>query len=47
VDVAAEEQPVTWLLAPLAVGATIVMCANLDRATIHDRATAEGATHVL
>jgi uncharacterized protein (TIGR03089 family) len=47
VDVAAEEQPVTWLLAPLSVGATVVLCANLDRATIHERAAAEGATHVL
>ena len=32
VDAAEHEQPVKWLLAPLAVGASVVICANLDRA---------------
>jgi uncharacterized protein (TIGR03089 family) len=47
VDVAGHEQPVTWLLAPLSAGASVVLCANLDRSTIDARAAAEGATHVL
>jgi hypothetical protein len=47
VDVSAREQPVMWLLAPLTAGASVVLCANLDRDRIRERAAAEGATHVL
>lgn len=47
VDVARQEQPVTWLLAPLSAGASIVLCANLDPATVDARVAAEGATHLL
>jgi uncharacterized protein (TIGR03089 family) len=47
VDATATEQPVRWLLAPLTVGASIILCANLDPATVADRAAAEGATHTL
>lgn len=47
VDVSAHEQPVTWLLAPLSVGASVVLCANLDRARLDDRIAAEGITRVL
>jgi hypothetical protein len=47
VDVSAREQPVMWLLAPLSAGASVVLCANLDRDRLNERAAAEGATHVL
>jgi uncharacterized protein (TIGR03089 family) len=47
VDVAKHEQPVMWLLAPLAAGASIVLCANLDPGSLDARAAAEGATRVL
>jgi hypothetical protein len=47
VDVAAHEQPVQWLFAPLSVGASILLCANLDSARLAERAAAEGVTHVL
>ncbi len=47
VDTSAHEQPVTWLLAPLVAGASIVLCANLDCANRAARVAAEGATHVL
>jgi hypothetical protein len=47
VDVAQHQEPVKWLLAPLAVGATVVLCANSDPATLHMRRTSEGITHEL
>lgn len=47
VDVAAEEQPVKWLLAPLSVGASVLLYANGDAESFAARAAAEGATHVL
>jgi uncharacterized protein (TIGR03089 family) len=47
VDATHTAEPVMWLLAPLAAGASIVICANLDRARLEERATAEGATRVL
>jgi uncharacterized protein (TIGR03089 family) len=48
VDAAAGHlQPVTWLLAPLAAGASILLCANLDRDGLDRRVAAEGVTHVL
>jgi uncharacterized protein (TIGR03089 family) len=43
VNAGTAEQPVAWLLAPLMVGASVVLCANLDP----DRAASEGVTHVL
>ena len=46
VDAAADPQPVSWLLAPLTAGASVVVCANLDRATVPDIIAAEGITHV-
>ncbi|WP_433389362.1 TIGR03089 family protein [Micromonospora sp. KLBMP9576] len=47
VDVAEHEQPVYWLLAPLAVGASVVLCANLDPARLDARIAAEQITRVL
>jgi uncharacterized protein (TIGR03089 family) len=47
VDVAQHQEPLKWLLAPLAVGATVVLCANSDPATLHMRRTSEGITHEL
>jgi hypothetical protein len=47
IDVASHEHPVQWLLAPLAAGASVVLCANLDPARARVVAEAEGATRVL
>jgi uncharacterized protein (TIGR03089 family) len=47
IDVAEHEHPLKWLLAPLAVGASVVLCANLDPATVDARAAAEHVTRVL
>jgi len=47
VDADAHVEPVTWLLAPLAAGASIVLCANFDRDGLERRAVEEGVTHVL
>ncbi|BCJ68213.1 TIGR03089 family protein [Polymorphospora rubra] len=47
VDVARHEEPAKWLLAPLSAGASIVLCANLDRADLDARVAAEGITRVL
>ena len=47
VDAAEHEHPVKWLLAPLAVGASVVLCANLDPAAVPSRIAAEGVTRVL
>ncbi len=47
VDAGQHEQPVTWLLAPLVAGATIVLCANLDHDTLDARICAEQVTRVL
>jgi uncharacterized protein (TIGR03089 family) len=47
VDASAHEQPVAWLLAPLSVGASVVLCANLDRARLDDRIAAEAITQML
>lgn len=41
------EHPVKWLLAPLAVGATVVLCANLNPAGVAARAAAEDVTRIL
>ncbi|MFJ8686416.1 TIGR03089 family protein [Micromonospora wenchangensis] len=47
VDAAEHEQPVKWLLAPLAAGASVVICANLDPATLPTRTATERTTHTL
>jgi uncharacterized protein (TIGR03089 family) len=47
IDASRHEQPVQWLLAPLAVGASIVLCANLDAAARETRIAAEGVTRFL
>lgn len=47
VDAAEVEHPVKWLLAPLAVGASVVLCANLDRTNLPARLEAEGITRTL
>ncbi|RKN31725.1 TIGR03089 family protein [Micromonospora musae] len=47
VDAAEHEQPLKWLLAPLSVGASVVVCANLDRSRLDDRIAAEQVTRVL
>ncbi|GII23533.1 TIGR03089 family protein [Planosporangium mesophilum] len=47
VDAAAAPDPLTWLLAPLVAGASVVLCANLDPTTLDRRRDAERITHVL
>jgi uncharacterized protein (TIGR03089 family) len=47
VDAAEHEHPVKWLLAPLSAGASVVLCANLDRSEVAARIAAEGATRTL
>ena len=47
VDAAEHEHPVKWLLAPLAVGASVVLCANLDPGAVAGRIAAEEITRVL
>src|SRR4051812_12729176 len=44
IDADAHEQPLTWLLAPLSVGASIVLCANLDRSRLDARIATEHVT---
>lgn len=41
IDVARHPDPVDWLLAPLCVGASVVLCGNLDPARLADRVAAE------
>jgi uncharacterized protein (TIGR03089 family) len=47
IDASQHEQPVQWLLAPLAAGASIVLCANPDRDRLAARAESERVTRVL
>ncbi len=47
VDAAEHEHPLKWLLAPLAAGASVVLCANLDPAAVASRTAAEGVTRGL
>ncbi|GIE83040.1 hypothetical protein Aph02nite_89900 [Actinoplanes philippinensis] len=47
IDTAACEEPLTWLMAPLTAGASIVLCANLDRSRLDSRLAAEGVTRSL
>jgi uncharacterized protein (TIGR03089 family) len=44
VDAATHPDPLDWLLAPLAGGATVVLCGRLDRARLADRVAAEKVT---
>jgi len=46
VDAAEHEHAVFWLLAPFAAGATVVLCANLDRARLAERVAAERVTRM-
>jgi uncharacterized protein (TIGR03089 family) len=46
VDAAAHEHAVFWLLAPFAAGASVVLCANLDRGRHSERIAAERVTRV-
>ncbi|GAB2603420.1 TIGR03089 family protein [Paractinoplanes abujensis] len=47
IDTAVQEQPLIWLLGPLSVGASIVLCANLDPSRLDARIAGEGVTKVL
>ncbi|MEV0810522.1 TIGR03089 family protein [Micromonospora sp. NPDC050200] len=47
VDAAEHEQPLKWLLAPLSIGASVVLCANLDPARRDALVAAERVTRVL
>jgi hypothetical protein len=47
IDAAEHEHPVKWLLGPLSVGASVVLCANLDPASVDARVAAERVTKVL
>ncbi|MGK5675834.1 TIGR03089 family protein [Micromonospora sp. URMC 106] len=47
VDTAAYPDPVDWLLAPLAAGASAVLCANLDPSRVEPRAATEKVTRTL
>jgi uncharacterized protein (TIGR03089 family) len=47
IDVDDHEHPVKWLLTPLSVGATVVLCANLDRDGLDERVAAEKITKVV
>ncbi|MCP2322604.1 uncharacterized protein (TIGR03089 family) [Hamadaea flava] len=47
IDAAEHDHPVKWLLAPMTVGASVVLCANLDPALVASRVEAEGITRVL
>jgi uncharacterized protein (TIGR03089 family) len=47
IDAGAHEEPVFWLLAPLSVGASIVLCANPDPALRDARIAAESVTRAL
>jgi L-aminopeptidase/D-esterase-like protein len=45
IDTDAHPDPVDWLVAPLAAGATIVLCRNTDTTKLDARAGAEVVTH--
>jgi uncharacterized protein (TIGR03089 family) len=47
IDAAAHPEPLDWLLAPLAVGASMVLCGNLDRGKLDGRVAAEKVTVTL
>ncbi|MEU8242750.1 TIGR03089 family protein [Actinoplanes missouriensis] len=47
IETSAVEEPLIWLMAPLTAGASIVLCANLDRRRLDDRIREERVTRVL
>jgi uncharacterized protein (TIGR03089 family) len=47
VDAADHGDPLDWLMAPLAAGASIVLCGHLDPARLAGRVAAEKVTRVL
>ncbi|BAL86069.1 hypothetical protein AMIS_8490 [Actinoplanes missouriensis 431] len=47
IDTALHPEPADWLLAPLVAGASVVLCANLDRSKLEARSTAEKVTVTL
>jgi uncharacterized protein (TIGR03089 family) len=47
IDANEHEHPVKWLLTPLSVGATVVLCANLDPDRLDARVAAEHVTKVV
>lgn len=47
IDAAHHVDPVEWLLAPLAVGASVVLCAHLDHGRLADRLATERVTVTL
>lgn len=47
VDADEHEHPAKWLLSPLAAGASMVLCANLDPARVTARVAAERVTRVM
>ena len=47
IDAARHPDPVDWLLAPLAAGASIVLCGNLDPTRLDSRTAAEKVTRTL
>ncbi|GIF66041.1 TIGR03089 family protein [Asanoa ishikariensis] len=47
IDAATHPEPRDWLLAPLAAGASIVLCGNLDRAKLAGRIASEQVTRDL
>ncbi|GAA2641986.1 TIGR03089 family protein [Paractinoplanes durhamensis] len=47
IDTRAYPEPEDWLFAPLAVGASVILCANLDPAKTKPRAESEKATILL
>jgi uncharacterized protein (TIGR03089 family) len=46
IDVSASDEPLFWLMGPLSVGASVVLCANLDPARVPARVAVEGVTKV-
>jgi uncharacterized protein (TIGR03089 family) len=47
IDAGTHPDPADWLLAPLYAGASIVLCANLDRAALDKRVASENVTLTL
>ncbi|GLY01149.1 MULTISPECIES: TIGR03089 family protein [Actinoplanes] len=47
IDTAAYPEAIDWLIAPLVAGASVVLCANLDRAKLDARAATEKVSAIL
>ena len=47
IDAAEHEHPLKWLLVPLSVGASVVLCSHLDPGVVESRVRAEQVTRVL